>query len=93
MKLKETLQRGIRRSVSNGITLSVFKRVVKPIIDSHYEEDNGFYEMCGIEEEDMWTFRFESWCIAIHGWRDTYPVNEETLINWAKEEYNQTSIP
>jgi hypothetical protein len=92
MKYKETLQKGIRRSSDHGITLSVFKEVVKPFIDEHYIEDCEFYETCGIEEEDFWTFRFESWCLQMMGWVETYPINRETLLSWAKEEYQKTGI-
>lgn len=75
----DSLRLGIDKSITNGITLSVFKGIGKEIFPkSDFENDDW-------DEEDFWTMRFENWCVEIMKWKEDYPVNRSTCFNWCED--------
>lgn len=86
-EIEQTIRMGLDIALMNGITLSVFKEITKPIADSIYKLDNEFYETCGIDEEDFWTWRFENYLLSLTRQNPEYPINKETLVEWANEEF------
>lgn len=78
MNWDELVRLGVEKSVVNGITLSVFKSICGVVFpEQDFENDDW-------DNEDYWTFRFESWCMEIMCWRDGYPINKSTCFEWAE---------
>lgn len=79
MDWEDLVELGVNKSVSNGITLSVFKGICREIFPLWDFENDEW------DEEDFWTHRFENWCTEILRWKDDYPINKSTCLEWAEE--------